>query len=88
MEQGKKPLPETPMSYPKVRPPVAAIMHEIMTMGVIFASKSLPPPLVTKPPPAMVVSASFTSSLQRFCDVHTCMSILKPIKTKRKQIRL
>ena len=59
----KSPLPETPTSYPNIRPPVAAIMHEITTIGVILASKSLPePPAVAKPPPAMVVTDDEFSS--------------------------
>lgn len=34
-------------------PPVAAIIHEMMTMGVIFASNSRPPGPAENPPPAM-----------------------------------
>lgn len=56
MHGGLKHLPEIPISYPNIRPPVAAIMQEMMTMGVIFASKSLPPPPADaeKPPTAMI----------------------------------
>lgn len=42
------------MSYPNIRPPVAAITHERMTIGVIFASKSLAL-VVVKPPPVIVI---------------------------------
>ena len=38
-----------------MRPPVAAIMQEMMTIGVILASNSVPPPPVGPNPPAMAV---------------------------------
>lgn len=45
-----------------MRPPVAAIIQDMITIGVILASKCVPPlPEVVNPPPAIVL-LSFPAS--------------------------
>lgn len=44
-------------------PPVAAIMHEITTMGVIFASKSTPAGPAENPPAGMISGSTSDQTL-------------------------
>lgn len=46
--------PEMPISYPKMRPPVAATMQVNRTKSVRFPGYSFPPPPETTAPPAIV----------------------------------